>query len=639
MRLGKIIKKGYLISTLIPVLLVETALLIVYFVVTSFMSAQHIDMLIDQATEDIHRLLEKQTTVTNNRLQEVSRTLLLLQADHQAYYQTSVQQLRAQSYQEPLMKDENGTYYVEKRHNNCSLYFSPIEAPSNEKLLKVSYSYLLDRMLAKVVADNPLINQAYVNEQYFNRLCPFLDYTPDVFGLHFDISQENFYYLADAQHNPERKHVWTSAYFDPAGMGWMVTVAAPIYYQDTLMAVSGLDITLTTLINEILNVNLAWQTRAFIVDQNYRIIAIGDDVKRDLGLQTVQANGSVVKEGAFEDINLLNDTRGALNDYFQNFAQHTTADNKQRKLYEQLIQLNGESLLMLGSTIAETGWHIVYMTKKEDILASTHELRTFTAKIGIGMVLFLILFYTVFYFIIRIRANRLADKIARPIYYLSEVTTRLGNDYSLDKNAEIKYSNITEIDTLSKNFSDTLKKLSDRTMSLVQMHSERNKYEQISTTDLLTGLFNRRKCYHIFDQEMERLKRNKTPFGLVIIDIDHFKQINDTHGHNAGDVVLKTIAEVLVQQSRKHDSCGRWGGEEFIIICGQAQKDDVRTIAERIRKTTAETDFELGRPVTASFGVTACIVGDTLESAIQRADQALYQAKNNGRNQVVARYN
>ncbi len=160
---------------------------------------------------------------------------------------------------------------------------------------------------------------------------------------------------------------------------------------------------------------------------------------------------------------------------------------------------------------------------------------------------------------------------------------------------------------------------------------------RLSVTDRLTGLFNRLKIDDLLDIEIKRAQRNSCgqTFGLIMLDIDHFKKINDEHGHQAGDQVLMSLAVILNATLRRTDVAGRWGGEEFIVLCPHTDELGSKHLAENLRKALAAYDFAAIGSKIASFGVTAYRPGDSSHSIIARADEALYQAKHQGRNQVV----
>lgn len=163
------------------------------------------------------------------------------------------------------------------------------------------------------------------------------------------------------------------------------------------------------------------------------------------------------------------------------------------------------------------------------------------------------------------------------------------------------------------------------------------KLKEISIHDPLTGLKNRRYFSHIFHDECARSLRKNEPLSLLFLDIDHFKRVNDTHGHYVGDLVLKKLAEYLLENCRPYDTAVRWGGEEFLLLLISADEHSAAGFAERLRRgVEAEMDSEFDTHITVSIGLAEYQQNDTLESITDRADQALYHAKNTGRNRVVS---
>lgn len=162
-----------------------------------------------------------------------------------------------------------------------------------------------------------------------------------------------------------------------------------------------------------------------------------------------------------------------------------------------------------------------------------------------------------------------------------------------------------------------------------------------SMVDPLTSLWNRQGIYNILKHRMDEYLLNGTSFAVAILDIDNFKIINDTYGHESGDQTLKAIANILIEGCRETDAIGRWGGEEFLILINESNINYVTEIAERIR-STIETQkvsllFDPPLDVTVTIGLTGISpwTYPTLEEMINKADQALYQGKRGGRNQVV----
>jgi diguanylate cyclase (GGDEF)-like protein/PAS domain S-box-containing protein len=159
--------------------------------------------------------------------------------------------------------------------------------------------------------------------------------------------------------------------------------------------------------------------------------------------------------------------------------------------------------------------------------------------------------------------------------------------------------------------------------------------EEISVRDHLTKLYNRVKLDEEFAKEILRSQRFGHPLSIIVIDIDHFKSVNDTYGHLVGDSVLVNMAKLLEKNIRTIDILGRWGGEEFIIICPETESKDAYKLAEKIRQNVEKYEFTTVGNKTASFGVSQYVTGENEQQLVDRADKALYKAKEEGRNKVI----
>ncbi|MDM8550179.1 GGDEF domain-containing protein [Desulfobacterales bacterium HSG2] len=176
-----------------------------------------------------------------------------------------------------------------------------------------------------------------------------------------------------------------------------------------------------------------------------------------------------------------------------------------------------------------------------------------------------------------------------------------------------------------------------RELSLSYLYMERLQKQLLIAiyTDRLTGLHNRRKFDEMIKIEKERATRYNIPFSIVFIDIDHFKKINDTYGHDVGDQVLIEISSVLKSRIRITDWAFRWGGEEFILLLPVTSADKSLDLAERLRFIIENHSFPHGRQLTISAGVAQFRNDESIDNLIKRADEALYRAKSGGRNKVL----
>ncbi|MBZ0157785.1 MAG: diguanylate cyclase [Alphaproteobacteria bacterium] len=155
-----------------------------------------------------------------------------------------------------------------------------------------------------------------------------------------------------------------------------------------------------------------------------------------------------------------------------------------------------------------------------------------------------------------------------------------------------------------------------------------------ATVDRLTGALNRQTFEDALGKETERAKRYGSPLSLLMFDIDRFKGINDTYGHQTGDSVLRTVSSLVRENIRSVDFFGRWGGEEFMVLLPETSLEDAVIVAEKLRKLLENHSFSPVPRVTASFGVAQCHEQEAFDSLTKRTDTALYRAKNRGRNRV-----
>lgn len=163
--------------------------------------------------------------------------------------------------------------------------------------------------------------------------------------------------------------------------------------------------------------------------------------------------------------------------------------------------------------------------------------------------------------------------------------------------------------------------------------------ERLASTDPLTGAMNRRAFGSVLANEVDRSRRYAAPMSLLLLDVDHFKTVNDRRGHAAGDALLVHLATMLKRQLRGSDAAARWGGEEFVVVLPGTPVEGAGIAAERLRRAIEAEPFGDGRggtmSVTLSIGVTSLSADDTIESLVERADVAMYAAKERGRNRVV----
>jgi diguanylate cyclase (GGDEF)-like protein len=167
--------------------------------------------------------------------------------------------------------------------------------------------------------------------------------------------------------------------------------------------------------------------------------------------------------------------------------------------------------------------------------------------------------------------------------------------------------------------------------------NQENQLKKLSERDFLTGALNRRGFIDVANAFLDEAHRFQQPCSVILFDLDYFKVVNDSHGHEAGDKLLQDVVLLAQQHLRQVDKLARWGGEEFIVVLPHTDLAGAHAWADKMRQAVASHKPAYARSATASFGVTTCMANDSLDDIVRRADEALYQAKQNGRNRVESK--
>ncbi|NQY25877.1 MAG: diguanylate cyclase [Piscirickettsiaceae bacterium] len=204
---------------------------------------------------------------------------------------------------------------------------------------------------------------------------------------------------------------------------------------------------------------------------------------------------------------------------------------------------------------------------------------------------------------------------------------------------QYKKSDHDQFDKSQKQINELNKRLKDMEKESHELREAVKKSRKSALKDTLTGIWNRQALNEIMEKEYDRWQRYQRPLSIVIWDIDFFKRVNDSYGHDAGDKVLKTIARIFQQATRDADFIARFGGEEFVGVFPETRLEDALALANKIREKIATSKFHYEQkpvPITASAGLATFRPGDSIEDVFKRADKALYQAKGTGRNRCIA---
>ncbi len=272
-------------------------------------------------------------------------------------------------------------------------------------------------------------------------------------------------------------------------------------------------------------------------------------------------------------------------------------------------------------------WHVVVTLSEEEAIENTHGVTSVIIIVGI-----------IFTLLTAAVALLLGKWAAKPIVELATTAQAIGKG-RFDTRVEVLSNDeigslAKSLNKMAKNLQDTMTSRDELIYEVEQREKVAEKLRLLSTTDELTGAYNRRAFNEYLHANIGRAKRYDELLSMFLFDIDHFKNINDSHGHEVGDLVLKALVRVVKESIRQEDIMARWGGEEFTVLLPQTGKDDALQLAERLREKISVHDFPKIGHVTVSIGLAELQVDDTSDSFVKRADIAVYQAKEGGRNIV-----
>lgn len=411
--------RAFVQSALIPLLLVETVLVAAYLLSNTAIRDAQIEHLRMTAQTDMQMSVAQEARLVNQRLKGVGELARL--------YAGQVGRALAGAQVPPdpqeaalLTHTDSGVLYSRRDDGRAASFYSnrtPVDEQDLDRVMRLAQ---LDGLMQGIEQTNSLVSAIYFNtHDSYNRIWPWF-FTPDQYPHDMDIPRYNFYYLADAENNPAREVVWTDVYVDPAGQGWMMSALAPVYSGDVLEGVAGLDITISSILQEISTLAVPWGGYAMLVSQDMNIMVLPEAGELDLGLDelTQFSYDEAVRKEIFKpgDFNLANrhDTR--------DLATLVASENEG----VMPIQLGGRSQLAAWSSIPETGWKLITLVDETSLFSRTNALAAHFRQIGFLLIGGLVLFYLVFFTAMWVRARQLSQAMHAPIKGIGRMMQEIG---------------------------------------------------------------------------------------------------------------------------------------------------------------------------------------------------------------------
>ena len=628
--LERLIYKNYLKTSLASIFLIGLVLTIIYFSVNNNMIKKNINFILKEIKNNTYQLINEKTILIEKKISEIESLTKALQTQHENFFKNP------QKYN--LMKKpkfdfaKNGTYYKVDNNGGSSVFVSKdtkIDDALKNELIETEIFDLTFKTL--VDHDKDIVAIYYNSSKNYNRYFPFLEDVYNVFPPDMKMKNYNFYYLANEKYNKERKVVFTDVYLDPAKQGWLISAIVPIYNENKLEGVTGIDITVDDFINSFLDNNLPYDGKSFIMDNSGKIIAMPKEIKeifniRDISKYEYKLNEKI-KHTIYrsDEFSIFNYPDRKVVNTFENIIEN--------KSYNHDIKIDDKEYLLFTNKMKNTSWRIISLIDKDKVLKEVHELELYYKKLGLLIIVTIILFYVGFFFFLQYKARKFVKLINVPLLKIIDITKNLGTNKNIKS---LESCGIFEIDKVNNNFNTLVNELDYRTNKLIEEETKRVYQEKLANTDPLTGSFNRRYLNEFSIEYLRIIKRENKNLSLLMVDIDDFKNINDTFGHETGDKVIKQLVSIIKDVVRENDLIVRFGGDEFLILLPNTNLINARLvgqkIADHIDKYNKDKEFNF----TISMGVSMFNKQDnSIEDMISRADNALYEAKKIGKNCIV----
>ncbi|AMZ71213.1 MULTISPECIES: sensor histidine kinase [Pseudomonas] len=407
--------RAFASTSLLPLVLVEGVLITTYFITNQSIRNSQIEHLHQSATRDIQVSVQQNALLVQGQLEQVHKAISLY-AKSTEHELTENQPPVAAS----LAVSADGVRYSAANDGASASFYSNVTPLQKQDLYKISLLANQDFMMKQLKDGDPLIASIYFNTwDSYNRIYPWFN-TLEQYPHDMDITQYNFYYLADAKHNPDKKVVWTDVYLDPAGQGWMMSAIAPVYSGDFLEGVAGIDVTVDGILKQIEQLKMPWGGYLMLVNNKLDIMAVPKAGQRDFSLRAAenQPTGKPVDHERLQspDLNLTRyPDLASLNKNLPGHPEGIVA-----------LTLNGRPHLVAWSGIPTTGWLLLAVVDEAAAMQETNLLASHYRDVGYLLIAGLVVFYALFFAFMWWRTRDLSRQLSIPVQGVSRMMREIG---------------------------------------------------------------------------------------------------------------------------------------------------------------------------------------------------------------------
>lgn len=409
--LSKWLWRSYLKAALVPLLLIEFGFIGVYLLTSQVVYDRSASAITRISTTMLRDDSIREANIIAHRLQSIS-------AATQIYADESGRALATPADVPESLKavhgySPEGVFYTKKDTGGSAVFYSGVVPIGEAEQEKVWRTVRLDPLMKSIKESDSLISQLYLNTwDSYNRIYPYFDVL-NIYAPKMDIPTYNFYYEADDVHNPARKPVWTDAYVDPAGDGWMVSSIAPVHGPEKLEAVVGIDVTIKTIVEQVLNIKLPGDGFAILIGRDGTILALPPEGEDDLGVNELigHSYAEAILQDTFKP--------AEFNIFRRPDLSAIALEMQSQPSGVQRVELQ-EPMIAAWSTIAGPNWRLLLLSSEKSLLAEATNLRSQLGFVSTIMVAILVLFYAVFFAYLWRRSVTMSARVARPLADLEQ---------------------------------------------------------------------------------------------------------------------------------------------------------------------------------------------------------------------------
>ncbi|WP_417779143.1 ATP-binding protein [Stutzerimonas xanthomarina] len=407
--------RAFVQTALIPLVLVEVVLIAAYLLTNSAIRDAQIEHLRETALSELRTAAARESRVISQQLQEVAKATTL-------FRNFTVDALEDDSPAAPVPLELNadGVRYSPRDLGGAASFYSGLTPPERHDLQKVARLHRLDPLMKALHTSNPLIASLYFNSwDSYNHIYPWFD-TAQQYPSDMNIPSYSFFYLANAWQNPARAVVWTDVYLDPAGQGWMMSAVAPVYRGGMLEGVSGIDITVSSILDKISRLRVPWGGYALLVSRDLSIMALPESGEREFGLNELTEH--YYDDAVRRETLKPEDFRLYRHGQTRELAKAVATRNEG----VMGLELNGQQRLVAWATVPQTGWHLLAVVDETEVFSQTNALASHFRQIGYLLIAGLVLFYLLFFAYMWLRARQLSQPLLKPIAGISQMMGQIG---------------------------------------------------------------------------------------------------------------------------------------------------------------------------------------------------------------------